>query len=113
MVKAKTPVDVGSLVRARRKQLGMDQSQLAEKIGVSRQWIIEIEKGKPGAELGLVLRALQALGLRVDVAAPGEAGPARQEASPERGAKPVAKLPVVKLASIIDRLSRPPAKSKQ
>jgi HTH-type transcriptional regulator/antitoxin HipB len=32
---------------------------------VSRQWIIDCEKGKPRAELGLVLRTLTALGLRL------------------------------------------------
>jgi len=36
---------------------------LAERVGVTRQWVIDIEKGKPRAELGLALKALQVLGL--------------------------------------------------
>lgn len=32
---------------------------------MSRQWIVDIEKGKPRAELQLILRALQALGLEL------------------------------------------------
>ncbi len=44
----------------RRKQLKLDQSTFAKQIGVSRQWVIEIERGHPRAELGLVLRALDA-----------------------------------------------------
>ena len=35
-------------------------------MGVSRQWIIDIEKGKAGAPLGLVLRTLGALGIVLD-----------------------------------------------
>jgi DNA-binding XRE family transcriptional regulator len=35
-------------------------------IGVSRQWIVAMEKGKPPAEIGLVLRALTALGVNLD-----------------------------------------------
>ena len=59
----KTPGDLGQILRARRKQLGWNQAELAEQIGVSRQWLIDIEKGKPRAELGLALRAIYALGL--------------------------------------------------
>ena len=32
-------------------------------IGVSRLWVNQVEKGKPGASLGLVLRALDSLGV--------------------------------------------------
>jgi len=59
----KTSGDLGQVIRARRKELKWNQSKLAEQIGVSRQWIIDIEKGKPRAELGLVLRTIYALGL--------------------------------------------------
>jgi HTH-type transcriptional regulator/antitoxin HipB len=44
---------------------------------VSRQWISAFESGKPGAELALVIRLLDAVGLRlaVDEARRNEAGP--------------------------------------
>ncbi|MCC4621932.1 helix-turn-helix transcriptional regulator [Xanthomonas cassavae CFBP 4642] len=61
----RTPSDVGNIIRSRRKRLGWDQARLAREIGVSRQWIVDIEKGKPRAELQLILRALQALGLEL------------------------------------------------
>jgi HTH-type transcriptional regulator / antitoxin HipB len=48
---------------------------LAKRIGVSRQWVIEVEHGHARAELGLVLRALDALGIRLD--ASGEQPPGR------------------------------------
>lgn len=62
----RTPRDLGAAVRDRRRAMQLDQAALASRAGVSRQWIIALEKGKPGAELGLVLRTLKALGLRLD-----------------------------------------------
>ena len=38
----------------------------AKRIGVSRQWVIEIEHGHPRAELALVLRAIDTLNIRID-----------------------------------------------
>jgi DNA-binding XRE family transcriptional regulator len=60
-MRIRTPADLGGLIRTTRKKLRLDQFTLAKKIGVSRLWLIEIEKGKPRAEIGLVLRALDAL----------------------------------------------------
>jgi len=62
-MRIRTPIDVGALIRDRRTALALDQKELADKIGVSRQWIVEIEKGKPRAEIALVLRTLEALGI--------------------------------------------------
>lgn len=58
-----TPVDLGLVIRDRRRKLQLNQTNLARKVGVGRQWIVGIEHGKPRAELGLVLRTLSALGL--------------------------------------------------
>jgi HTH-type transcriptional regulator/antitoxin HipB len=62
----RTTTDFGAIIRDRRKQLGLDQAALAERIGVSRQWVIGIERGHARAELALVLRALDSLALRLD-----------------------------------------------
>ena len=64
----RTPRDLGAVIRDRRKQLKLDQATFAKRIGVSRQWVIEIERGHARAELGLVLRALDALKIRIDAA---------------------------------------------
>jgi HTH-type transcriptional regulator/antitoxin HipB len=61
----RTAKDIGAAIRQRRRELELDQGTLAERVGVSRQWIVEVEAGKPRAELGLVLRTLEALGLRL------------------------------------------------
>jgi HTH-type transcriptional regulator/antitoxin HipB len=71
-VRLRTPGEVGAAIRARRRTLGWDQVELAERIGVSRLWVNQIEGGKPGAGLGLVLRAFNALGLTLNVATPSE-----------------------------------------
>ncbi len=62
--------DLGLFIRDRRKQLGLDQRALAERIGVSRQWIGAVEGGKASAELGLVLKALRALDVDISVSVP-------------------------------------------
>jgi HTH-type transcriptional regulator / antitoxin HipB len=63
----KSPQELAQVVREQRKRRGLSQQRLAELVGVSRQWIVALEQGKPTAELGLVLQALSAIGLRVDV----------------------------------------------
>jgi y4mF family transcriptional regulator len=66
----RTPADLGAVIRDRRRQLGLDQAELAERIGVSRQWVVGIERGRARAELGLVLRTLDSLGVRLNSATP-------------------------------------------
>ena len=67
-MKIRTAADLGAFIRERRVKLGMDQSDLAEKAGTSRKWIVEMEQGKPRAEIGLVLRTLKTLGVSLDIA---------------------------------------------
>jgi len=54
--------------------LHMSQAQLAAHAGVSRKWVYEFEAGKPSAELGLILRVLEALGLELEIARTVDAG---------------------------------------
>jgi HTH-type transcriptional regulator / antitoxin HipB len=78
----RTPTDLGAVIRERRKQLGLDQAELAARIGVSRQWVIGIERRPPPAELGLMLRALDALGIRLN-ASTGPAPSSKISAGPD------------------------------
>lgn len=66
----RTVDDVAELVRDRRKQLGLSQMELARRAGVSRQWLVELERGKPTAEVALVLRTLAAAGMQLDARDP-------------------------------------------
>lgn len=61
----RTPKDIGAAIRDRRKKRGLDQAGLAALIGVSRKWIIDVEKGKPRAEISLILKTLNALDLDI------------------------------------------------
>lgn len=61
--------EIAAVVRGRRLDLGLSQSQLATQAGVSRKWISEFESGKSTAELGLLLRVLDALDLNLEFAA--------------------------------------------
>jgi HTH-type transcriptional regulator / antitoxin HipB len=65
----RTPADLGAVIRDRRKQLKLDQSTFAKRVGVSRQWVIGVERGHARAATGLVLRAIDALGIRLDASA--------------------------------------------
>jgi HTH-type transcriptional regulator / antitoxin HipB len=61
----RTPADIGAVIKDRRRALGIDQAELAERIGVGRLWVNQVERGKPGASMGLVLRALSAVGVDI------------------------------------------------
>ncbi len=58
-----TPRELAALIRSRRKLRRLSQTQLAALAGVSRDWIIGLEKGRSTVEFGLVLRTIKALGL--------------------------------------------------
>jgi len=57
--------DLGQAVRERRLALALSQQALADRVGVSRQWVVGLEQGKPRGELGLVLRVVRALDLQL------------------------------------------------
>jgi HTH-type transcriptional regulator/antitoxin HipB len=72
--------DLAALTRGRRRELGLSQAELAARARVSRQWVNAFESGKATAEVGLVIRLLDALELRMTVseaaAPPAVRGPA-------------------------------------
>lgn len=74
-MRIRTPVDLGALIRDHRTRLNLDQKSLALKVGVSRQWVVDVEKGKPGAPIGLVLRTLAVLGVAITAEKEGPGKP--------------------------------------
>jgi HTH-type transcriptional regulator/antitoxin HipB len=74
-MRIRTPADLGALIRDHRTKLGLDQKSLAQKVGVSRQWIVEVEKGKPRAAIGLLLRTIGALDIALDAEKEGSRRP--------------------------------------
>ena len=73
-MRIRTPAGLGALIRDRRTKLALDQRLLAQKVGVSRQWIVELEEGKPRAGIGLLLRTIDTLGIQLtaEEEAPGK-----------------------------------------
>ena len=57
--------DLAAAVRGRRLDLGLSQRELAERAGVSREWLNHFEASKPTAQLVQVLRVLETLRFRV------------------------------------------------
>ena len=68
-----TPAEIGDVIRTARKAAGLRQYELAGAAGVGLRFLVELERGKPTAQLGKMLQVLQALGCTLDVVPPPEA----------------------------------------
>jgi HTH-type transcriptional regulator/antitoxin HipB len=73
----RTSEQLGRSIRLKRLEKGLSQTALAARLGVERKWVIHLEAGNPKAELGLVLKTLDALNLKAslndeDRTAPGK-----------------------------------------
>lgn len=62
--------DLGRLIRTTRKQQGLTLEDLSLVANTGSRVISEIERGKPTAQIAVVLRIVDTLGLRVLVEAP-------------------------------------------
>lgn len=65
-----TPKQIGTLIRATRKSLGVTQKDLALTSGTGLRFVIDLEKGKETCEIGKALTVLQTLGIQVTLTAP-------------------------------------------
>lgn len=68
----RSPADIGALVRTARKEQNLRQDELAGVAGVGLRFIVDLEAGKPTAQIGKVLQVLQTLGCSIDILEPGE-----------------------------------------
>lgn len=59
--------ELAAVVRSLRRERGLTQAELARAAGVGREWLIHLEKGRPGLEVGLVMATLKALGVRLRI----------------------------------------------
>lgn len=64
-ISPRTTEDFGVLLRTRRKELGLTQSEVADVIGVNRRVLGQLEKGKGTVQLQIALAAAQAVGLDI------------------------------------------------
>lgn len=59
--------DFGACLRARRKELGLSQSNIGDIIGVNRRVLGQLENGKGTVQLQIALAAAQAVGLDIQL----------------------------------------------
>jgi len=78
----------------------MDQISLAKKAGTSRKWLVEVEQGKPGAEIGLILRTLKSLEILIDLDADSSV------------ATPLPRKKAPDINSVLDSLKKRPLKKQ-
>lgn len=65
-----TSKELGANIRKTRISQGLRQDQLAAAAGVGLRFLIELEAGKPTAQLGKTLAVLAGLGMQVTVSPP-------------------------------------------
>lgn len=58
-------IDFGTILARARRGLGLTQRELALAIGVGERFIVDLEAGKPTAQLGKALAAAHAAGMRL------------------------------------------------
>lgn len=68
--------DLGLALRAARKSTKVRLDDLADMAGVSKQFVSDVEYGKPTVQLGLVLKLLSEMGLPLKLDLPDAAAPA-------------------------------------
>ena len=67
-----TPAEIGAIVRTARKAQNLRQDELAGAAGVGLRFIVDLEAGKPTAQIGKMLQVLEALGCELRIKPPPE-----------------------------------------
>lgn len=70
-MKARSVRELGAALRERRIALGQTQRELAAVISVTQSVISKVEKGYPGASIGLIFQILRALDLPLTLGGEG------------------------------------------
>jgi y4mF family transcriptional regulator len=61
---------LGQIIRGERKAQGLLQVELAAASGVGVRFLVELERGKPTAQLGRALTVLATLGCSIEIKRP-------------------------------------------
>lgn len=62
-----TEAELGAMIRERRKKQGLTIAELSMIVPCSPRLLSELERGKRGVGVGVILQLLSLLGLRVDI----------------------------------------------
>lgn len=60
---ARKPKDVAAFIRAAREDRGMSQGELAELLAFSRDYMVDLESGRPTVYMTRLFRVLHELGI--------------------------------------------------
>ena len=67
-----TSAEIGAIIRTARKAQNLRQDELAGAAGVGLRFIVDLEAGKPSAQIGKTLQVLEALGCELEITPPPE-----------------------------------------
>lgn len=76
------PSELGAIIMTVRRHRGLSQEQLAERLGVSRVWLGQVERGKASPRLDLVLRVLNELQINLAAHTSDETPERQQNTAP-------------------------------
>ena len=76
-----SPAQLGKVLRATRKSIGLTQPQLALAAGVGVRFIVDLEAGKPTVRLASVMSVIDSLGGELQIA--GVVSPPSESADPD------------------------------
>jgi transcriptional regulator with XRE-family HTH domain len=62
-----TQASIGAAIRHYRRQAGLSQAELAERTGLHRSYLSELEQGRETEQVKRILRVLKHLGVRMTV----------------------------------------------
>ncbi len=65
---ARTPKQLGAFMQRRRRSLGMNQSEAADRAGLRQEMVSKIETGRPGTAIRSICDLLGALELELEMA---------------------------------------------
>lgn len=60
-----TPASLGAAIRHYRQEAGLSQAQLAERAGLNRTYLSDLEQGRETEQVKRILRLLKQLGVRM------------------------------------------------
>lgn len=60
-----TPASLGAAIRHYRLQSGLSQAELAERAGLNRTYLSDLERGNETEQIRRILRVLKELGVRM------------------------------------------------
>lgn len=100
------PDDAGRIIRQRRLDVGLAQSQLAERAGITRQLLSRFEQGKSDLPFAVILRMMRELDLSIDVRPRQERVGVVELRLPVMDPSALADLPTQRLAGIREALTQ-------